>query len=175
MSVGAYIWGEYEVRVLQDAPISHNIESQMISADQLIQSVARGDTNFTSTMNLYYIKGVIQVDGNQNWVKYTGSLNANAYERLTQNANTTCNSSTTIIQDSITGIKMSRMHYTNVFRGSTGGQAGQLVEIVSCYDEFQINENALCKGKSGPRAQLSARKVGYNATDNKPIVEVLIC
>ena len=47
--------------------------------------------------------------------------------------------------------------------------------MVVCYDDIQIEESETCKGRSGPRAQLSAKKIGYNATSSKPIVEVKIC
>lgn len=175
VSVIAYVWGQYEIQALQDAPIAYNIESQVMAADQLISSVSHGDINFTSTMNLYFNKGVFQVDAEKGWLKYTAQINAKVYDKLTSDANETCNSSTTIIQDNTTGIKMSRMQYTNVFRGSTGGEGAQVIEIVACYDNIQIKENSICKGKSGPRTQLTARKIGYNATTNKPIVEVLVC
>ncbi|MCK4327749.1 MAG: hypothetical protein KAW41_04700 [Candidatus Diapherotrites archaeon] len=174
MSVAAYLWGTYEIQRLQDTPIAHNMESQMISVDQLIQSVSHGDINFTTRMNLYYAKGVMQVDAAHNWVKYTAQLNAEVYDRITETPNATCNSTTYVIQDSDTGIKMSRMPYTNVFRGGTG-QGSQAIEMVACYDDVQIEESIICKGRSGPRAQLTARKLGYNGTSSKPIVEVKIC
>ena len=174
MSVAAYLWGDYEIRRLQDTPIAHNMESQMISMDQLIQAVSHGDINFTTTMNLYYAEGVIQVDGSNSWVKYTAQLDADIYERLTETPNATCDSDTYVIQDGATGIKMSRMPYTNVFRGSVG-TGTQAVEMVVCYDGIQIDESETCRGRSGPRAQLTARKTGYNATESKPIVEVKIC
>ncbi|MFC2174387.1 hypothetical protein ACFLQ2_00770 [archaeon] len=175
MSVAAYLWGTYEIQRLEDLPVAHNIESQMISVDQLVQAVSHGDTNFTTTMNLYYRKGVIQVDESDGWIKYTAQLNADVYERLEETANSTCNSTTIVIQDDATGIKMSRMPYTNVFRGSTGGDEAQVIEIVACYDDIQIEESTVCKGRSGPRAQLTAKKTGYNATSSKPIVEVRVC
>ena len=175
ISVSAYVWGDYEVRRLQDAPIAHNIESQMISIDQLIQAVSHGDTNFTSTMNLYYLKGIMQVDASHDWIKYTAELNANVYDRVTDTANTTCDEYTYIVEDTDTGLRMTRMVYTNVFRGGSGDSQKQSVEIVVCYHNIQINESVGCIGKSGPRAQLTVRKIGYNSTANKPVVEVRIC
>lgn len=175
ISVSAYVWGDYEVRRLQDAPIAHNMESQLISIDQLVQAVSHGDTNFTVVMNLYYVKGIMQVDASDNWIKYTAELNADVYDRVTDTANTTCDSGTYVVQDTNTGIKMTRMQYTNVFRGSTGDPQKQSVEMVVCYDDIQLNESAGCKGKSGPRAELTAKKVGYNATAGIPVVEVRIC
>ncbi len=175
VSVAAYLWGTYDVQKLEDAPIAHNIESQMISADQLIQAASHGDTNFTATMGMYYSKGVMQVDSRHGWIKYMAELDANVYDKVTENANATCDSSTYVIEDSGTGIKMTRMEYTNVFRGSTGGTEKQEVEIVICNNDIQLNAAAGCLGKSGPRAEMSARKIGYNATSGKPIVEVGIC
>lgn len=175
VSVAAYIWGDYEVRRLEDTPIAHNIESQMISADQLVQAASHGDTNFTVVTKLYYSKGVMQVDAAKNRIEYNAELNANIYSKVTENANATCNDSTYVIEDSDTGIKMTRMKYTHVFRGSTGDTEKQGVEIAICYDGIQINEASGCKGKSGPRAELTARKIGYNASSGKPIVEVGIC
>lgn len=175
ISVAAYVWGDYEVRRLQDAPIAHNIEAQMISIDQLIQAVSHGDTNFTSTMNLYYTKGIMQVDGTRGWIKYTAELNAEVYDRVTDAADTACDEDTIILQDTSTGIKMTKLVYTNVYRGSTGDPQQQLVEIVACYPDIQINESSDCRGKSGPRAQLTVRKIDYNSAEGKPVVEVRIC
>ena len=175
VSVAAYVWGNYEVQRLQDIPIAHNMESQMISVDQLVQAAAHGDTNFTIKSNLYYNKGVMQADAGNNRIEYSVELNANVYDKVTGSANASCDDGTYIIQDSGTGIKMTRMKYTHVFRGSTGDPEKQRVEIVACYDDVQINEAPGCKGKSGPRSVLTLRKVGYNAISGKPIVEVGIC
>lgn len=174
LSISAYVWGNYEISRLEDLPIAYNAEAQMIGIDQLIQSVAHGDINFTTVMDLYYPKGVMQVDEDNDTIKYTVQLNGKIYEAVTGTA-TSCCPNCTIIQDENTGVKMVRIYYTNVFRGSTGDELAQLVEITACYDDIDIQADAVCIGKSGPRAQLTARKLGYNPSNNKPIVRVRIC
>jgi hypothetical protein len=176
VAVGAYVWGTYEVNRLQDQPIASNMEAQMVSIDQVVQSVSHGDTNFTTVIEVFYPKGVMQVDEDNDWIKWSGQLNANIYDLpIEGTANATCNSSTYLIQDSTTTVKMSRILYSNVFRGSTGDQSAQFVEIVACYTDIDITADATCRGKSGPRAQIIARKTGYNSTAGKPIVQVRVC
>ena len=176
MSAGAYIWGDYEVRRLQDTPIAHNMESQMVSIDELVQAAAHGDVNFTATMNLYYTKGVVEVSNG--WVKYTAELNARAYEKV-GGGNDSCDRDvhpgTYMLDDPATGVTMTKMQYTNVFRGGTEYEQRQLVEIVACFPDIEIGQAASCIGKSGPRAQLTARKTGFNAGTGKPVVEVSVC
>jgi hypothetical protein len=181
MSVAAYLWGDYEVRRLQDTPIAHNMESQMISVDELVQAAAHGDVNFTTTMNLYYTKGVVEVDAANGWIKYTAEINALAYEK-TEGGNESCdrdlNPGTYILSDPSTGVTMTKMdEYTNVFRGGTEYDQRQLVEIVACFPDIRVEQVASCVGKSGPRAQLTVRKTGFDNSiaPGKPVVEVSIC
>lgn len=176
ISLGAFIWGNAELNRLQDIPIASNMESQLITIDQIIQSVSHGDTNFTVTQQLFFPKGIIQIEDNNDWVKFTAQLNANIYEvPITGGINTTCDSGTIRIQDSVTTVKMNRIQHTNVFRGATGDEVTQFVQIVACYDTIDITTDQNCAGRSGPRAIFSARKIGYNASAGKSTVEVKIC
>jgi hypothetical protein len=175
LSIAAYYWGTYEINRLEDVPIAKNVETQMLSVDALLQSVAHGDTNFTSSMVLYYSKGVLQVNDSGNAVKYTGQLNAKIYEGAASGTVCSCGASCYLVQDAETGIYMVKVPDTNVYRGSTGGVESQYVEMLVCYDDIDIVSDSNCLGRSGPRAQLTARKIGYDSSSQKPQVKVSIC
>jgi hypothetical protein len=181
LSISAYIYGNAEINKLEDAPLGANAESMMISADAAIQTVAHGDINFTTVMDLYYPKGVVRVDEANNWIKYAAQINSNVYEEITAPANgcaplsaCRCNRTSTIINDTDTTINMGRVMYTNVYRGAQGDDS-QYVEIVSCDDSIEIYADSTCAGKSGPRSRMTIRKIGYNSTSNKPMVVVRVC
>ncbi|MCD6522794.1 MAG: hypothetical protein J7K68_03515 [Candidatus Diapherotrites archaeon] len=178
LSVVAYTWGNYELTRLGERPIAHNVESQFITVDQLLQNVAHGDINFTTSMELYYPKGIVQVDETKDWIKYTGQINANVYESEVETSvgsdcTDKCTSSCTVIYDSVTKVKMSKIPYTNVYRGRTGDARSQFVEIVICTSDIDLVGDQTCIGKSGPRAMITLRKSGYSGTE--PEVTVRIC
>ena len=179
VAVMAFIWAQYEISKLKESPIAPNVEAQMITIDNEVRRVSRGDTNFTTTIPLYYSKGFMQVDEEKNWIKFTANLNTIAYqgEITATGLGTTCNSSTNLIQDPETTIKMSRISGTNVFRGGSGsfGGSSQRIEIVACFNDIQIEMDEYCAGRSGPRAWMTVKRIGYNSTSNKPIVQVGIC
>ena len=176
LSIAAYFWGTYEINRLQDVPIAQNMETQMLSIDALIQSVAHGDVNFTTTMVLYYPKGVMQVNAAGDAIKYTAQLDAKIYETGGL-LGTPCDCGPTcyLISDDETGINLVKMPDTNVYRGSSGGVQSQYVEMVVCYAGIDITADNNCIGRSGPRAQLTARKTGYDVSEQKPQVRVSIC
>ena len=175
LSIAAYFWGTYEINRLQDVPIAQNMETQMQSIDALIQSVAHGDVNFTTTMVLYYPKGVVQVNASGDAIKYTAQLDAKIYEGEAGGVPCSCGSSCYLITDVETGINMVKLPDTNVYRGSSGGVQSQYVEMVVCYADIDITADNDCIGRSGPRAQLTARKTGYDTSAQKPQVRVSIC
>lgn len=175
--VVTFLWGSYQTEKLSEAPILPHMETQMVAVDDRIQEVAHGDINFTTKISLYYDKGVIRVDEDRNWIIYSANLLAGyPGEMEGTGLGETCNSSVYAIEDSETSIKMSRIVDTNVFRGSSGSSGGaQLIEIVTCFDNIDLSANPMCVGKEGPRASMTLRKIGYNGTTDKPIVEVAIC
>jgi hypothetical protein len=178
LSISAYIYGNAEITKLEDVPLASNAESMMASVDAAIQTVAHGDTNFTTTMDLFYPKGLVKVDEGNNWIQFSGQINTNAYAPVTgtpdNNLSTRCNKTTAIIQDSETTVKMGRVLYTNVYRGALGTDS-QFVEIVSCDNSIEISADPTCRGKSGPRSRMTVRKTGYNQTTSKPMVQVRVC
>jgi len=181
LSISAYVYGNAEISKLEDAPLGANAESMMISADAAIQTVAHGDINFTTVMDLYYPKGVVRVDEAQNWIKYYAQINANVYEEITATpngcavlSNCRCNRTSTIIEDADSGMRLGRILYTNVYRGAQGDDS-QFVIITSCDDSIEIYADPTCAGKSGPRSRMTIRKIGYNTTSNKPMVMVRVC
>jgi len=175
LSISAYFWGTYEITRLEDIPIAQNVQTQMHSIDALIQSVAHGDINFTSNLVLYYPKGVMQVNASGEAIKYTGQLNAKIYEGAATGAPCACGSSCNLVQDVETLVTMVKVPDTNVYRGSSGNTESQYVEIITCYDDIDIVADNNCLGRSGPRAQLTARKIGYDTSLQKPQVKVSIC
>jgi hypothetical protein len=174
LSISAYIYGNAEITKLEDVPLASNAESMMTSVDAAIQTVAHGDTNFTTTMDLFYPKGLVKVDEENNWIQFSGQINTNAYAPVTGTPGDDCNKTSTIVEDTETTVKMGRVLYTNVYRGALGTES-QFVEIVSCDDSIEIYADPTCKGKSGPRSRMTVRKTGYNATSSKPMVEVRVC
>ncbi len=181
LSMGAYIYGNAEIARLEDAPLGAAAESMMVSADAAIQTVAHGDINFTTVMDLYYPKGVVRVDEDNNWVKFSAQINTKTYTPITTASPgcaplsaCRCNTTSTLIEDTGTGMTMGRVLYTNVYRGALGDDV-QFVEIVSCDDSIEIYADPTCMGKSGPRSRMTVRKMGYNATSSKPMVMVRIC
>lgn len=175
VSVSSYVWGQWEINRMEELPIARNAEAQMLSIDNAVQSVAHGDVNFTTVMDLYYPKGIIQVEENNDWVKYTSQINANVYEGEASGVPCACSPSCTLVEDSVTSIKMSLIPYTRVYRGSTGDSSSQYVEVVACYDDIDLVVDPTCVGKSGPRAQLTLRKLGYDSATHKPQVMVRVC
>ncbi|MCD4740309.1 hypothetical protein K8R43_03905 [archaeon] len=174
----AFVWGSYQTEHLSEGPLIAQMETQMITIDNRMQEVSHGNTNFTMTLDLYYQKGVIIVNEEKDWIVYTANLLAGyPGEHEGTGLGETCNDSVYAIQDSETTVKMARMINTNVFRGSSGSSPGgaQMIETVICSDDIDVKANPMCVGRSGPRASMTLKKTGYNASTDKPIVEVGIC
>jgi len=179
MAILAFTWGQYEITKLKEIPIVPHVESEMISIERRVREVSTGDINFTTVFDVDYAKGNMFVDEDRNWIKYTASIQANVYpgEITETGLSYTCDDSTYLIEDTDTGVKMSRMANTNVFRGASGARGGgaQFIEIVACFDDVQIDANENCVGRSGPTARITMKYKEYNASTGKPIVEVGIC
>lgn len=178
VAVMAFLWAQYEVAKLKETPLVHHIETQMMSVDTLVQQVARGDTNFTTTLELQYDKGVMRVDEDKDWIMYTATILGSPYPGEIEESGLSyqCGPNTYAIEDNETYIKMSRIPDTDVFRGGSGsGGQSQRVEIVVCFNNVDLVANPDCVGRSGPRATMSLKKIGYNVAADKPKVEVSIC
>ena len=174
VAMSAYFWANYEIDRMENIPIAHNVEAQFIAADSAIQSVAHGDINFTTYMTLYYPKGVVMLEANNDWLKYVGQINAQVYSKEAEetSVNATCCTDCNVIRDNATTIVMTKIPYTRVYRGAQGTY-NQYVEIVACYTDIDLVAASGCLGKSGPVSKLILRKTGYNNT--KPVVEVKVC
>ncbi|MCD6414676.1 MAG: hypothetical protein J7L23_03570 [Candidatus Diapherotrites archaeon] len=178
VAVLAFIWAQYEVAKLKETPLVHQVETKMMTMDDMVHNVAGGDINSTMYFEVKYNKGVIEVDEDKDWIKYTATILGSPYpgEISETGLPTQCSSDTYAIEDNETLIKMSRISGTDVFRGGsgTGGQS-QRVEIVVCFDNVDIVKDPECAGRGGPRATVTLRKIGYNHSTSKPKVEVSVC
>ncbi len=173
IAVGSYLWASYMQTQMQDKITVSTMESQMVGIENLIENVAHGDMNYTLTQTMYVPNGMLDVQPEKDWIRFlaqTHSLIYNptkGYELQDQ-----CGDVTTI-QDTDTMINLTRMPFTNVFRGATGNALGERVEIVTCFPDVDLVTGEGCIGRSGPVIRIKAKKVGYSG--EKPRVMVEIC
>ncbi|GEM_PF-5762755 len=175
ISIGSYLWADYSQRQFKDKLIVKDMENQMVGLDALIQEVAHGDINYTITHTVYYQTGTLRVEADKDWIMYITQANSEIYQTISasEDATDSCTSSSVTILDSDTQIKMARIPFTNVYRGASGNELGQRVEIVACFPDIDITVGEGCIGKSGPSSRVIIKKIGYSGT--KPVVQVGVC
>lgn len=176
IAVGSYIWASYMQNKLQDNVVVSVMQNEMISLGNLVENVAHGDINYTSTMTVYYPSGLLEVDPDRGWIEYITQTQSQVYPIPTELPPASvdkCNSTASAINDTDTGITLVKLPFTHFYRGATGGYAGERVEQVVCFPDIQIVAGNGCLGKSGPSSQVIIKKIGYNGT--KPVVQVGVC
>ncbi len=175
ISIGSYIWADYTQRQFKDKLVVKDMESQMVGLDTLVREVAHGDTNYTLTHTIYYQSGTMDVVAGNDWIRYITQTKSEIYKSISQtpDANDSCTSDSVTILDSQTQIKMNKIPFTNVYRGSSGNELGQRVEMVDCFPNIDIVVGEGCIGKSGPSSRITIKKIGYSGS--KPVVQVGIC
>ncbi len=175
IAVGSYIWANYTQTRMQDNIVVSNMESQMIGIGNTIENVAHGDINYTLTMNMYFPRGILDVQASKDWIRFIVQTNSLIYNPVntSPDAIDSCTDKSIIIEDNDTKINLTKMPFTNMYRGAVGNAVGERVEIVTCFPDIDLVTGEGCIGKSGPTARLVIKKVGY--TGLKPKVMVEIC
>ncbi len=175
IAVGSYIWATYTQERLQDRMVVSNMENQLVGLATIIENVAHGDVNYTLTQTVYYPKGLLEVESDKDWIRFIVQTNSEVYPKTESVPQTVdyCTSTSTTIQDSETTVTMSKIPFTNLYRGAIGNELGQRVEMVICFPDIDLVSGEGCIGKSGPSSRVIVRKIGYAGT--KPRVMVQIC
>lgn len=170
LTMTAYLWAVGQVQGMGEPQRARLLVNQMVSLDYAIREAAHGDTNFTTTLDMYYPNAFLRVDQDRNLVAMTfiQGTQTIGYVNATPTA---CCYGCDFIRDAGTNITLARETPTQTYRGSLGGTA----EIAVCYPDIDIVFSGACSSsRSGPQAKAYIKKIGLNAS-GRPIIGMEIC
>ncbi|RLG21801.1 hypothetical protein DRN74_00020 [Candidatus Micrarchaeota archaeon] len=170
-----YLWAAPIISGINEPGRVRNLKNQMVNLDYMIRATAHGDINFTNSYELYAPGAFLELRPSNDSIVMTFVQKALVIGVVQKNKNTKCSYDAEYLNDTITGIYLGReMNMSRVYWGAKGvGDA----EIMICYDDIDLKFNGVCsKGKTGaPRILVYMKKIGVNATDNRPIVSIDVC